>query len=301
MTTSGDLATMLSDLGVDIRRSEGKEITGRCPVHIKTVGKEDRSPSWSMNAETGLWICFSCGARGTLSMLVSELTGEEDTLLLVHRMLIDSGINRLTSPKTHKPEPDVDWVSFGRFTRVPERMLDRRCLDTTAAWRLGIRWDTEAKCWIIPIVSPLGELKGWQAKKTGWFRNTPEGVIKSSTLFGIDRFRAKTAVIVESPLDVVRLASVVSDPQGLATFGSFVSTEQMRLMASVADGVIIAMDNDPAGWKANRHLQKNLPYFRDGVRWFNYKGINVKDIGEMSAREIKQGIDTASVMPPWVY
>lgn len=290
---------MLADLGVDIRRSDGKEITGKCPVHIRTVGKEDRSPSWSMNSETGLWICFSCGARGTLSMLVSELTGEEDTVLLVHRLLIDSGLSRLNAPERTKPEPDVDWLTFSRFSRVPERLLSGRGLDDAAAWRLGVRWDTEAKCWIIPIVSPLGELKGWQAKKTGWFKNVPEGVVKSTTLFGIERFTSGTAVLVESPLDVVRLASVTDEVQGLASFGAFVSTEQMSLLASAAQKVIVAMDNDRAGWAANRHLSKNLPHLRGGVRWFDYADSDAKDIGDMSNREIMRGIQQARILPPW--
>jgi DNA primase len=64
------IAEVLANLGIELTRSGGAEIVGRCPVHIKRVGKADNSPSWSMNAETGLWICFSCGAKGTLSSLI---------------------------------------------------------------------------------------------------------------------------------------------------------------------------------------------------------------------------------------
>lgn len=300
MTTSDNLADLLQQLGVDVRRIDTREISGRCPVHVRTVGKEDNSPSWSMNAETGLWICFSCGARGSLGQLVSELTGEEESIIAVHRLLIDSGLDRLSAPERERPQAPVDWVAYGKFGKVPSRMLKSRRLSPDVAWRYGVRWDGDAKAWITPIVSSLGELKGWQAKKVGWVRNHPEGVQKSDTLFGIERFVAQTAVLVESPLDVVRLGSVFDRPQGLASFGAYVSDAQMNLLAAVASSVIIAMDNDDAGLASSKRLFKNLPNFRRGVRWFNYRGINAKDIGDMTADEIERGVLSSTVLPPWI-
>ena len=133
---SDDLVQVLVDLGVDVRRTDGKEITGRCPVHVRTVGHEDRSPSWSMNATSGLWICFSCGARGTLSTLVSELMGDQDTVIAVHRLLIDSSLTRMSMPKDKDEQrTPVDWVQFGKFIRLPDRMAALRNLDPDMAWR----------------------------------------------------------------------------------------------------------------------------------------------------------------------
>lgn len=295
--TSDDLAELLSSLGVDIRRSDGKEITGRCPVHLKTTGKEDRSPSWSMNSSTGLWICFSCGARGTLSSLVSELTGDPDATYAVHKAIIDASLN---ATQTFKYEPPIDWVRFGKFERVPDKVTRLKHLDPDLVWAHGVRWDTENKCWVIPIVSPMAELRGWQSKKVGWVRNYPEGVKKSETLFGIERFSSRTAVLVESPLDVVRFAAVFNRPQALASFGAAVSDTQIRILSDYADGVIIAMDNDEAGIASSKRLSKVLPNFRKGIRWFNYSDINAKDIGDMSDEEIELGTLSATVLPPWV-
>lgn len=297
--TSDDLVALLSSLNVDIRRSDGKEITGRCPVHLKVTGREDRSPSWSMNSSTGLWLCFSCGARGTLSTLVSELSGDPDSVLTVHRYIIDASLHSVAAPKI-KAEAPVDWVSYSKFSRVPERLTALRNLDSDIVWRFGIRWDTSDRCWIIPIVSPFGELRGWQSKKSGWVRNFPEGVKKSETLFGIDRFTAKTAVLVESPLDVIRLRGITSDIQGLASFGAMTSDIQQRLLSTYADRVIIALDNDAAGISASRKLAASLPYFRKGIYWFSYGESTSKDIGDMSDTEIEQGLDRASLIPPWV-
>ena len=295
-----DLGNVLKTLGVDIRRAEGREISGRCPVHKRVTGREDGSPSWSMSAETGLWICFSCGARGTLSTLVSELTGEPDAIMAVHHFLIDRNLERLTSEvEVVKKKPEVDWISFSKFGSAPDSELRKRAIDPDQARMHGIRWDTERDAWIIPIVNQFGDLQGWQTKARDWVRNFPVGVKKSESLFGIERFKGGTAILVESPLDVVRFASVFDKPQALATFGAAVSAKQIGLLASVADKVIIAMDNDDAGKQSSKKFFKSLPYFRKGVWWWDYSGTTAKDIGDMTNDEIELGLLNSSQMPNW--
>jgi hypothetical protein len=40
--------------------------------HIRT-GRADNSPSWWINTETGMHICFSCGYKGNLLQLVCDI------------------------------------------------------------------------------------------------------------------------------------------------------------------------------------------------------------------------------------
>lgn len=302
MTTgTTDLASVLTELGVDIKRAGDKEISGCCPVHLSRTGHVDRSPSWSMNAENGLWICYSCGARGTLTSLLSELTGDDKSIVDVHMFLIQSGLNRMmSSPEKVEEEPDIDWRAYSKFGPVPDLYLYNRDLSREATHHYGVRWDVRNKAWIIPIVSASGELLGWQTKKVDWVRNYPIGVKKSHTLFGVERFTNKPAVLVESPLDVVRLATVCKDVQGLATFGAYVSSEQLKLLSAVASKVIVAMDNDEAGIKASKSLYKALPRFKDGVLWLDYKNTNAKDIGDMKSDEILNAVQNATAIPSWV-
>jgi DNA primase len=299
-TGTTDLSNVLVELGVDVRRTNGREISGCCPVHEKRTGRADGSPSWSMNAESGLWICHSCGARGTLAGLVSELTGNPDSVSAVNQLLIETGINRLTAPERVEFQPDVDWVSYSRFSLVPHRELVQRHLDADVALAHGIKWNMLKKAWVIPIVSPFGELMGWQEKGYNYFNNNPTGVKKSHTLFGIERFQSRTAVLVESPLDVVRFASSFGGIQALATVGAHVSKEQMQLVTDVAERVIIAMDNDKAGIESAKFLLKNLPRFRDGIFFLNYDKTDAKDIGDMTDEQVNHAVTTASVVPWWL-
>ena len=296
---STELADLLRSAGVEIKSAGEREITGKCPVHVRTTGKEDRSPSWSINAESGLWICFSCGAKGTLSMLLAELLGTDATWD-VQKFIIQNSINRLNNKGQVADEPVVNITEYSRFVRVSDNKCAHRNLDPDLVFQYGVRWNQERKAWAIPIVSPSAELKGWQEKRAGSVRNYPIGVEKSKTLFGIERFRSRTAVLVESPLDIVRFAAVFSRPQALASFGAHVSDTQLSLLTQVADRVIIAMDNDEAGIAASKKIYKRISTPRRGLHWWNYSGMNVKDIGDMTDDEIERGLTTATVVPPWM-
>lgn len=296
---STDLVGVLRSAGVDVLRVGESEVTGKCPVHIKVVGREDRSPSWSMNTESGLWICFSCGARGTLSSLLYELTGTAGVSAQQH--LIEAGVRRLTTPQTRYDNPTyVDEDAFFKFERVSDSKCFSRNLDPDLVFRYGVRWNRQNKSWVIPILSITGKILGWQEKKPGWFRNFPVGVKKGDTLFGVERFSGRTAVIVESPLDVVRFASVYSKPMALATFGAQVTRRQLELLLHVADTVVVAMDNDDAGIASSMNIYKSIGTPRRGLRWWNYQNTDAKDIGEMSDDQIETGYLTASIVPPWV-
>jgi hypothetical protein len=253
-----------------------------------------------MNAETGLWICHSCGAKGTLASLVSELTGNPDSVAAVNQLLIETGINRLTAPERVDYKPEVDWVSYSRYEHPPLSEIVKRNLDPDVALAHGVKWNVIKKAWVIPIVSPLGELMGWQEKGYNYFNNEPTGVKKSATLFGIERFQSRTAVLVESPLDVVRFASSFGGMQALASFGAHVSKEQMTLLSTVADRVIIALDHDKAGTESAKTLFKTLPRFRDGIYWIDYSQTDAKDIGDMTDTEVNYAVTHASVLPWWM-
>lgn len=299
-TGTTDIADVLRRLGVDVIRAGEKEISARCPVHFSRTGKEDKSPSWSMNGNTGLWICYSCGARGTLSQLVSELTGEADSIIAVHKFLITNSLNRISSQNIEEKNVPIDWFTFSKFSVPSDARLQERNLDREAVRRYGIRWDTSTQAWIVPIVAPTGELLGWQSKSKSRVLNYPTGVSKSKTLFGIDSIDSGTCVLVESPLDVVRLNTVMGGVCGLASFGAHISKSQIALLSTYVNKLIVALDNDEAGINSAKKLKAALPSFRHPVTWLRYRHTSAKDLGEMTDSEIYEAVTKASVLPWWV-
>ena len=302
-TTGNDLVAVLEKLGVDITTVSGTEVGARCPVHELVTGRADGTPSWSMNTNTGLWICYACGSRGNLPQLVTQLTGSADEVLVVNQFLIESGLerlkDRLDTEELAVPSPDMSM--FRSFKTVPEHLLLDRHIKPDMAQRHGIRWDDKNEHWIIPIISPERDLWGWQAKSKGYFRNVPTGVPKSRTLFGADGFKSHTALLLESPLDVVRLASLSLDNiQGLAAFGAHVSTEQLNIMVSKADKIVVALDNDEAGISAGQRVLSQCPRPRGGIFFLRYEHTNAKDIGDMTNDEIEEAVHGATAIPWWL-
>ena len=302
-TDTPELYDLLTSLGVQITGVGVSEIGARCPVHIQTTGHEDHSPSWSINIHSGLWICYACGAKGTLMQLVSSLTDGEVDEVSLGNFLMDAAVSSmLRSPAVGaSDEQDVvpDWLDLYKFEFPPSNMLIKRQIEEEAARRYSIRYDADRKAIIVPIVKSDGKLMGWQIKGKGFFLNYPTGVKKSQTLFGIERFNSKTAILVESPLDVVRYSSAFNGYQALATFGAAVSDAQLALLTRVADRVILAMDNDKAGHEATYKITQRISPPRRGILYINYHYTKAKDIGDMTDDEVEEAINKASVFPPW--
>jgi 5S rRNA maturation endonuclease (ribonuclease M5) len=298
-TGTTNIVDVLTSIGVEITRVGEREINGRCPVHVSRTGKADKSPSWSMNATTGAWLCFSCGARGSLMGLVHDLTGSDQLAYDFYATIATVGLERLTNPVV-APKISVDWVAYGKFAEVPDEELEKRSITRHAATIHGIKWDTKNDCWVIPVVDKDRNLIGWQSKKKDWVRNYPVGIKKSVTLFGLERFKGGTAILLESPLDVVRLTSAQEPIQGLASFGSAISTTQISLLEEHVDRLIVAMDNDEAGLASAKKLFESLPRFRGGTLWLNYRETNAKDIGDMTNDEIHTAIETSTALPGWL-
>jgi hypothetical protein len=182
----------------------------------------------------------------------------------------------------------------------PVEDMKRRRLRRRPLQMMGVRFDDKIDAWILPIRDPdTKELRGWQVKAGDWVRNHPTGVQKGRTLFGLDMVETDWVVVVESPLDVVRLYQL--GIPAVATFGSKWTEEQFNILRRFRC-VVLAFDNDESGHKAVVGKAKK-PGLRDRlseagvivkcVQWQYYEECG-KDLGEFEfAEDIQGAIDTA--------
>jgi DNA primase len=313
MYREGDVESALLRLGIEVDQ-RGDELLGLCPMHLERTGKSDLNPSWSINSETGVHHCFSCGYKGTLLTLVAEIKdfntqwdrldfdAAKDWLRSNIEVNFDLLARQLEDAKeAYVPVQRLLEMSEARlavFDSIPpEWALEARDLTADGCTKHGVKWDTRQNAWITPIRNPdTHKLLGWQEKGqlNRYFRNRPMGVEKSRTLFGLDVWRGGTMIIVESPLDVVRLSSLGIDG-GISTFGASVSTIQKNQMRQ-AEKLIIAFDNakiDSAGLKASQDMLEHCKTTGLECRFFNYEDSGYKDIGDMPEQLIYQGIVNA--------
>jgi len=196
-----------------------------------------------------------------------------------------------------QPVLEMSEARLAIFDGVPpDWALSARGLTAEACIKHSVKWDAKQQGWITPIRNPQNnKLMGWQEKGqvNRYFRNRPTGVQKSKTLFGLDVWSSGTMIIVESPLDVVKLSSLGIEG-GVSTFGASISQDQVDLMRQ-ADKLIIAFDNpkvDPAGEKASRDMLARTR--KEGLEcfFFKYDG-DYKDIGDMPEEQVILGIEGA--------
>lgn len=295
--TVEDMEDLLDRLSIEYYNIRGSEINGHCPAHLKRTGNEDHNPSWWINSDTGAHICFSCGFKGSVTSLIEYVQGIDYESA---KAWIDTGVDlgkaldKATKKKTVFEEvSDISEANLAAFVDPPEEALRSRGISLMAAQHYGILWDPNKDCWITPIRNPMTQkLWGWQEKGANrYFRNYPTGVNKSLTLFGYGQYISGPMVVVESPLDVARMASV-GLMGGISTYGSAVSKSQVNLIRG-AESVIFAMDNDKAGRESSKALLGWSLRLGFEVRFFNYDHVDVKDIGGMSKDEIFLGVETA--------
>jgi DNA primase len=280
-----DLLPYLVEQGLQQAREikDGVEIMGLCPAHLSRLGREDSRPSFGFNSAIGRGYCFSCQWRPDLTELVKQLTGHAPD----HNLVIsiqESAILRKLSEQKRKVTQDFslnEWTLGYRFQAVPDRLLLQRLLKRRAVIDMGVRWDPEVGCWVMPIRTPTGELLGWQQRQKGSVRTYPAGMAKSSTLFAHHQVAPDFDVVtlVESPLDAVRLWQC--NIPAVSAMGAGVSNVQVDLLARHYSIVVLALDDDPAGHQATQRLEFMLRKRKTATtRWRYASGHGAKDVGD---------------------
>lgn len=316
----GDVAACLDELGCEFRVSY-EEIQMKCPAHMRILGKEDRHPSFSVNSIDGVFNCFSCGFKGNFWMLVDEITGwgrdksmdwvrERGGIERSKKIMRDRHIDSITTVDTSK---QINEASLALFVEVPEKVSWTRDIAPESCDHYGVLWDEEHERWIVPIRDPkTGKLWGWQEKNARYFKNLPYNVKKNNTLFGYQQIEEgeRTVIVVESPLDVPHLHTCHFE-NGVATFGTEITNEQLALLFDRFDVIIWAFDNDRPGVKMtkvllNAYLHESViqRVFAYDVPWDGPKSEEqdgyVKDPGDMTAEQIQRAVTGAISAVTWL-
>lgn len=289
--TPGDVLACLEELGIDVVRIIHEEAWALCPGHYARVGKHNtRSNKWSVNIETGQHSCFSCGFSGSFVYLVQEVKGYDRAdaeqwvrnrggIERLRRVLADSQ-GRSDDLKRDSGIQPWNEARLALFNAPPYSALDERGISQGAVTHYGVLWDDKKENWILPIRSPeTGELWGYQEKGKGWFCNKPARVNKSETLFGIETLTGRTAIVLESPLDCLRLHTA-GISGGVSSYGVQISESQLDLLFDRAEIVIFALDNDDVGLAKMWELRQR--YLKSGkrIKFVDYSHIPwAKDLG----------------------
>jgi hypothetical protein len=282
-------------------------------MHYERTNREDHSPSWWINLSSGMHTCFSCHYKGNLLQLVCDVKkfyietygttsydyqAAKEWLRLSADVSVEQLLEQLNALPNYvhsAPKPiEMSEARLAIYDPPPPVHLIKRSITAESAEAYGVLWDTKKNAWILPLREPhFNKLMGWQEKGTidRTFFNRPSGLQKSKTLFGIENQNANTVIVVESPLDCLRLHSV-GYVGAVAICGSSPSEDQVKLLRYSAK-IVAAFDNDNAGRKASKELLEFGRKYGLNLFFFNYSGSDKKDPGEMSEEEIRWGVENA--------
>ena len=287
-------------------RKVGRRYQGLCPFHT------EKSPSFSVNPELGLYYCFGCGARGDAITFVREVE-HLDFPEAVERLASRTGISlryddAAVGKERKRRDRLVEAVSAAvdfyhrRLLEEPDAGVARRYLrsrgfDGDAARRFLLGWapdgfdalsnelqrqsfarddlvaaglsfvnkanklqDQFRARLLFPIYDARGGAVGFGGRLLSGdgpkYKNSPETPIyqKSRLLYGLNWAKEEivirgSTIVCEGYTDVMALA-LSGEPNAVATCGTALTEDHVRLLKSFAPSVVLAYDADAAGQAA---------------------------------------------------
>jgi DNA primase len=278
-------------LGVTEIYENGSELMHSCRLNFGMHKNGDSNPSASLNRETLLFNCFTCGGGSIIWLVqnVLDVPREEAFALLkkhasglvaipVEKFL--DKLNKIFKEEEENVEevPTYSKKILERWVGISSYLTDRGVseavqkemqtgvdLNRTEVAKLPGGPDYVTVDRVILPHFRRGELIGWVARKmtnvegVAKYKNS-KGFPRGAWLYNLDNCVDMDWVyVVESPMSVLVLKSRGIE-NVVATFGAKVTIEQINLLRKFSK-VVIFMDGDPAGHKATDTLIEGLEKF----------------------------------------
>jgi DNA primase len=261
--------------------------------------REERSPSFSINLDTGLWIDFGSDdlySKGNLILLLSYLRNEtpyevEDYLLDkygidlsdVDKLTLDFNLSFETKTETIISLEEYKQYAF-RSPYLASRGISEK---TQRAFKVG--YDRASKA----VAFAWQDIKGniinvkFRSTKSKKFFYYPTGQALRNHIYGmyfIYKLNCETAYLVESEIDALYLWS--NGYPAIALGGSKISDKRKQLiLRSPIKKLILATDNDAVGREIREKVTNMFIGYKD-VHEVTLPD-NVKDVNDLPPEQLK--------------
>lgn len=284
-----DARVVLQDiLGVGELIENGDEYIHSCPLPFGMHKNGDRNPSASLNRDTLLFNCFTCGGGSVIWLVQNCLNVDRDDAIAILKnevatlkvVSVEDFINKLEGMFSNAEAKGIDIPHYSenilKRWEGPSSYLSERgvSLATQKEMRTGVESGRleiartsqgESVISVDRVVLPhfiKGRLSGWVARRLQDIPGLPKyrnskGFPRGSWLYNLDNARLHREVyVVESPMSVLVMKSRGID-NVVATFGAKVDAQQISLLRNF-NHVTVFMDGDAPGWNATSHLVEEL-------------------------------------------
>lgn len=212
----------------------GVERSFNCPSH------DDSNASASVNAHSGLWCCYACGASGR----VDGRTVKPSVLAASLAHALDPTSVRCMSER---------WLDVFDSEVTSPYWSGRVGAATAELFRCGQHPETGFPTY--PLRDAQGRVLGVVQRQPAPLEPKylyPQGVSVSRCLFGYERAHRRNVVLLcEGAADVMKVSAALgrnSRVSPLGVFGSSLHRPQVRLLSRLMPRmVVVGFDNDDAG------------------------------------------------------
>jgi DNA primase len=261
-----DVYKELSDRGIDFQESGGNRYMLNCPFH------DDNNPSCGVWKDSGYFLCFGCGARGSFTELIAELDGV--SFDEAHRSLrSEDNVSTIESKIRRFLDEDVDALKFFNlksFLKVYPKLKEGdpgwqyllgRGITPESIHRFRMREGTKRYHGrvVLPIFTPEGKLLSYVGRAIN--PDVRPKTIKSRsphrTFYGIFEIlrdsrvepKSLSMVIVEGEFDAVYLQQF--GIPAVSNMGTTPMTPyKIRILRRYAKRAVLSFDGDDAGYHA---------------------------------------------------
>lgn len=258
---------IISTFGLRNATVSRDEILCSCPFsHNHPNG--DRHPSFRLNSEKGVYLCYACGEKGNIVQLAEKVLGMTpfEARSTFSADLTDDAIDGLMKAQGVERKAltplQADVSGWAGNSHPYWRM---RGFNDATIGKWGLGYDPVDDRVVVPVYFK-GMLVGWSKRAVDDFTmpkwKHSHDMPKSDILFGMDNFNGDSAVLVEAPLSVIMLDQY-GISNAVASFGCKLSDAQARLIRANYNNVLIFYDPDEPGQRGARDAAGKLERFVD--------------------------------------
>lgn len=263
--------------------------------------RNEKSPSFSINLETGLWIDFGSHddfyKKGNLITLLSFLRNEtpnEVESYLLSKYGIDlSDVDSLSididfSIDT-KEEPIIDIDTYKQYA-FKHPYLNRRGISDKVQRAFKIGFDKKSNAIALAWFDVDGNIINikFRSVKSKIFYYYPNGQPIRNHIYGMHfvfKMKSETVYLVESEIDALYMWS--NGFPAIALGGSNISEAQKKLiLRSPIKTLVMATDNDAVGQEIRDKVSRAFMGTKE-IREINLP-VGVKDVNDLSPERLKQ-------------
>ena len=279
--TQIDIRELLNRKGIAVEFVSNNNLMIKCPFHAE--GKE-RNPSMGVEQKTGMYNCFTCGAKGSV---VSWMTDEEiATTQRVRELINFIRPEKVELPKIEIPKHD-NKPTYTLSRGVSQEVINKFSVfedDDSVYFPIRDRYGR---------VTDIGS-RGKRNKVFGFL-----GLYENSRkpLYGEYECspRSKVVVVTEGLYDVLVARSHFDSVVGLMGLGSDYQIDLLN--SSRFRKIVLALDNDKYGIDATQRIANKINLVEvHAVDWNKLGaqyGNDFNDLGELNKEQLLFLIESA--------